>query len=91
MTKRTRQIFAAVAFAATVAAAVTGATLRGETREAPTVAETCATVEWPNIPAQCLTGAVNTNVRVINGAEAAPQALASADANMTERFEVAFQ
>lgn len=89
MTKRNRQIFAAVAFAATVAAAVTGATLRGETREAPTVAETCAKAEWPNIPAECLDGAVNMHVRVINGYEAAPQAVASAD--MRERFEVAFQ
>ena len=89
MTKRTRQIFAAVAFSATVAAAVTGATLRGETREAPTTAEVCASVEWPNIPAECLTGAVNTNVRVINGYEAAPQAVASND--MRERFEIAFQ
>lgn len=90
MTKRTRQIFAAVAFSATVAAAVTGATLRGETREAPTVDEACASVEWPNIPAECLSGAVKTDVRFINGFESAPQAMASAD-NMRERFEVAFQ
>ena len=57
MTTRTRKIFVAVAFAATVAAAVTGATLSGETREAPTVAEACATAEWPLIPAECLDGA----------------------------------
>jgi hypothetical protein len=91
MTKRTRQIFAAVAFAAIAAAGVAGATLRGETREAPTVAEACASAEWPNIPAQCLTGEVNTNVRVINGSEAAPQAMASAEDSLRERFEVAFQ
>ena len=89
MTKRTRQIFASVAFAAIVAAAVTGATLRGETREAPTVAEFCAQAEWPNIPAECLDGAVNHHVRVITGNAAAPQAVAVAD--MRERFEVAFQ
>ena len=90
MTKRTRQIFASVAFAAIVAATVTGATLRGESREAPTVAEICAQAEWPNIPVQCLDGAVNHQVRVISGnTTAAPQAVAMAD--MRERFEVAFQ
>lgn len=89
MTKRTRQIFATVAFAATVAAAVTGATLRGETREAPTVAEICNKAEWPNIPAQCLDGAVNFDVRVIDAGQTAPQVMASVD--MRERFEIAFQ
>ena len=89
MTTRTRQIFVAVAFAATVAAAVTGATLRGETREAPTVAEMCAKADWPLIPAECLDGAAERNVRVVTGNEAAVQKFAAAD--MTERFPVAFQ
>jgi len=88
MTKRTRQIFAAAAFAATVAAAVTGATFSGETREAPTLAETCAKADWPNIPAECLEGSVHADVRMV-GDHRAPQALASAD--MRERFAVAFQ
>jgi hypothetical protein len=89
MTTRTRQIFVAVAFAATVAAAVTGATLRGETREAPTVAEICATAEWPLIPAECLDGASERNVRIVTGQEVAVQKFAAAD--MDERFAVAFQ
>lgn len=89
MTARTRKIFVAVAFAVTVAAAVTGATLRGETREAPTVAEACATADWPLIPAECLDGASNRSVRVIGGQETAVQKFAAAD--MTERFAVAFQ
>lgn len=89
MTARTRQIFAAVAFAATVAAAVTGATLRGETREAPTVAEICAKADWPMIPAECLDGAGDRNVRVVTGHEAATKMFAASD--MGERFAVAFQ
>jgi hypothetical protein len=89
MTTRTRQIFVAVAFAATVAAAVTGATLRGETREAPTVAEVCATADWPLIPAECLDGASDRNVRVVTGQEAATKKFAAAE--MDERFAVAFQ
>jgi hypothetical protein len=89
MTARTRPIFIAVAFAATVAAAVTGATLRGETREAPTVAEVCATAEWPLIPAECLDGPHDRSVRVVTGQERAIQKFAAAD--MDERFAVAFQ
>ena len=89
MTARTRPIFVAVAFAVTVAAAVTGATLRGETREAATVAEACAAAEWPLIPAECLEGAGNRSVRVVTGQEAAIQKYAATD--MDERFAVAFQ
>jgi hypothetical protein len=89
MTTRTRQIFVAVAFGATVAAAVTGATLSGETREAPTVAEICATAEWPLIPAECLDGASDRSVRVVTGQEAATTKFAAA--GMDERFAVAFQ
>jgi hypothetical protein len=89
MTARTRPIFVAVAFAVTVAAAVTGATLSGETREAPTVAEVCAMADWPLIPAECLDGAHDRSVRVVTGQEAAMQTFAAAD--MDERFAVAFQ
>lgn len=89
MTARTRKIFVAAAFGVTVAAAVTGATLRGETREAPTVAEVCATAEWPLIPAECLDGAGHRSVRVVTGQEAAVHTYAAAD--MDERFAVAFQ
>jgi hypothetical protein len=92
MTARTRPIFVAVAFAVTVAAAVTGATLRGETREAPTVAEVCATAEWPLIPAECLDGAHDRSVRIVTGQgqEAAIQKHAAAT-DMNERFAIAFQ
>jgi hypothetical protein len=89
MTTRTRQFVVAIAFAATVAAAVTGATLRGETREAPTVAEMCVKADWPLIPAECLNGAAERTVRVITGNEATAQKFAAAE--MTERFAVAFQ
>jgi predicted homoserine dehydrogenase-like protein len=89
MTARTRPIIVAVAFAATVAAAVTGATLRGETREAPTVAELCAKAEWPMIPTECLDGAGDRAVRIVTGNEAAAHKIAAAD--MDERFAVAFQ
>ena len=70
-------------------AAVTGATLRGETREAESVAEMCQKAEWPLIPAECLDGAADRNVRVVTGNEVATQKFAAAD--MTERFAVAFQ
>ncbi len=88
MTKSTRRIFASVAFAATVAVMVTGATFSGQTREAPTTAESCATAEWPNIPAQCLMGDVHGDVRVIGLGGNMP---AVANADMQMRFEVAFQ
>jgi len=89
MTARTRPIIVAVAFAVTVAAGIAGATLRGETREAPTVAEVCAAAEWPLIPAECLDGALDRSVRVVTGQVAAIQTYAAAD--MDERFAVAFQ
>jgi hypothetical protein len=89
MTTRTRQFSVAIAFAATVAVAVTGATLRGETREASTVSETCQKADWPLIPAECLDGAAEHSVRVVTGNEAATQKFAAAD--ITERFAVAFQ
>ena len=89
MTTRTRQIFAVVAFATIVAAGVTGATLSGQTREAPTVAEICAKADWPLIPAECLDGFAGRHVRVVTGQEVAVQKFAAAE--MTERFAVAFQ
>lgn len=88
MTKSTRRIFASVAFAATVAATIAGATLSGQTREAPTVAEACAKAEWPNIPAQCLSGNVHGDVRIISR-DSGLRTMANAD--MSARFEVAFQ
>ena len=89
MTTSTRKIFAAVAFAATVAAAVTGATMRGETHEAPTVAEVCAKADWPNIPAECLDGAARQDVRVVTDSDRGPAMVAAAE--MSDRFAVAFQ
>lgn len=90
MIKRSRKFFAATAIAITASAVVAGATFSGETREAPTVNEICATVEWPNIPAECLVGAANTEFRVIGMREAAPAA-ALAMSGMNERFAVAFE
>ncbi len=55
----------AAAFAATVAAAVTGASLKGEGREVQ-VDQACAHETWPMIPPQCLTGNVNRGVRVVS-------------------------
>lgn len=90
MIKHSRKFFAAIAIAVTASAVVAGATFSGETREAPTVNEICATADWPNIPAQCLVGASNAEVRVIGLREAAPVA-ALAMTGMTERFAVAFE
>lgn len=92
MIKRTRKFFVAVAITATAAAAVAGATLRGETREAPTTAEVCATVAWPNIPAECLQGAEHGAVRVIGLSDTAIATTTKvAGVGMDERFAVAFQ
>jgi hypothetical protein len=90
MIKRSRKFFAAVAIAATASAVVAGATLSGQTREAPSVNEICATVEWPNIPAECLIGASNTEFRMIGLGQAAPTT-ALAMGGMSERFAVAFE
>ena len=49
----------------------------------------CQKAEWPLIPAECLDGAADRNVRVVTGNEVATQKFAAAD--MTERFAVAFQ
>jgi hypothetical protein len=88
----TRKFFATVAIAATAAVVVAGATLRGETREAPTPAETCATVAWPNIPAECLDSAEHGSVRMIGmNQPALAVAIDVAAAGMDERFAVAFQ
>ena len=59
-----RNAYMAVAFAATVGAAITGASLSGETRES-SLDEACRFAAWPQIPAQCLTGDVKAEVRVI--------------------------
>lgn len=72
-----------VAVALTVAAAVSGATLKGETREAR-LDETCAHETWPAIPVHCLTGNVARAVRAI------PIDSVSAR-DMRARFEIAFE
>ena len=89
MSIRFRPLLVAAGFAAIVAATVTGATLRGETREAPTTAEICATAEWPMIPSECLDGAGDREIRIIG--DATPAAVQQVAASMEERFAVAFQ
>lgn len=73
----------ATAFAATVAAALTGASLRGETKEADMEA-TCAAAAWPQIPAACLEGGQNRDVRYVTADN-------TLDRNMEARFAIAFQ
>jgi hypothetical protein len=80
----TRKALLATAFAATVAGALTGATFRGETKELD-LAATCATAQWPNIPAACLDGSKGKDVRYVT---------ADSRLDMSEmelRFSVAFQ
>jgi hypothetical protein len=74
----------AIAFSASVAGALTGAALSGETKDV-TTAETCAAVHWPMIPAECLEGAPAREIRY-----ASPN-LAALDHNLQQRFQVAFQ
>ncbi len=68
---------------------MTGATLRGETREAASVVEMCQKADWPLIPVECLDGAADRRVRVVTGNDAATLKFASAD--VSDRFAVAFQ
>ena len=80
---RIRTPLAAAAFAATAALAVTGLTLRGETRET-SLEETCAHVTWPQIPAYCQIGGTNRPVRMVSVDRAVL-------GEMADRFAVAFE
>lgn len=78
------KLMIATAFSATVAGALTGAALSGETHEIST-AETCASAPWPLIPAECLDGAPARDVRHVTAT------LAYLDQNLQQRFAVAFE
>lgn len=79
---RTRSGFVAVAFAATVGAALTGLSISGETRES-SLEEMCKFSAWPNIPAVCLDGQTRNRVREIP--IVSPERL-----TMDQRFAAAF-
>jgi hypothetical protein len=60
-----RGVVIATAFAAAVAAVVTGATMSsGQTKET-SLDQSCAHATWPMIPAQCVQGAEGRTVRVV--------------------------
>lgn len=82
--KTFRKAFLAIAFAVTVAGAFTGATFRGETKEAD-LAATCAAAAWPNIPAACLEGSNGKDVRYVTADNRLDMT------EMEQRFLVAFQ
>jgi hypothetical protein len=79
-----RKVLIATAFSASVAGALTGAALSGETPEIDTAAS-CNAAHWPMIPAECLEGAPVREVRYVTAN------LAHTDLNLQARFEVAFQ
>ncbi|MHA1547835.1 MAG: hypothetical protein ACTSYE_02785 [Alphaproteobacteria bacterium] len=79
---KVRTWIAAIAFSATVGAAITGATLPGETREA-SLHEDCGFATWPRIPARCLDGIARAGVRVVAIESVAARA-------MRARFATAF-
>ena len=82
-------LFAAL-FAATAAAAITGAAVRGESRETPFGAD-CASAFWPMIPADCLDGGDGVAVRFIDADLAAGEAEADAEEDdLRFRYEAAF-
>ena len=58
MNTNKRSFLMAVAFAATVAAGLTGLSMSGQTKESSLDAA-CAHATWPTIPAACLAGADN--------------------------------
>ena len=70
MNTKIRQALVVVAFSAVAAAAITGATLRGESKET-SLTEACATYDWPKIPAACLDGAHATDVRYVSADDVA--------------------
>ncbi len=75
----------AVAFAATVAAGLTGLSLTGKTRES-SIDGLCAQATWPMIPERCLVGADGDRaVRAI-----AAQSASEQPESMGERFATAF-
>ena len=75
-----RTALLAFAFAATSAAALTGASLRGESMESGLGVD-CAAAVWPMIPAACLNGGSGHEVRYV-----------STDMNrMQQRFATAFE
>ena len=78
-----RSAVLATAFAVTVAAAVTGTSFKGETKEVR-LDEACAHETWPTIAAQCLTGNLKPSVRVVS-AESAFQR------DMRAQFAAAFE
>ena len=67
----------AAVFAATAAAAIAGATVRGESRDNPLDAM-CAAADWPMIPQECLVGSDGA-VRIIDGDLKAAEAEADAE------------
>jgi hypothetical protein len=79
-----RKTLLGLAFTATVAGTLAGATFRGETKEVD-LAATCATATWPSIPAACLEGSDGNDVRYVT----ADSRFHSTD--MELRFSVAFQ
>ena len=81
---RFRSVALAIGFSAVVAGAITGTSLRGETREA-SLAETCSHAAWPQIPAACLEGGIGREVRFVTANTQ------SMDPAMRFRFAEAFR
>ena len=69
MNTKFRPAFMALAVSAIAVVAITGATLRGKSKEGLSVADTCATAAWPLIPANCIPDASGRQVRMV-GVEA---------------------
>ena len=85
MSTNKRSFLMAVAFAATVAAGLTGLSMSGQTKES-SLDDACAHATWPTIPAACLTGADNgRTVRMV-----ATRTAVGAPETAAERFALAF-
>ena len=85
MNTNKRSFLMTVAFAATVAAGLTGLSMSGQTKES-SLDSACAHTAWPMIPAACLTGADNDRtVRVVQTRTAVAQ-----PETVAERFALAF-
>jgi hypothetical protein len=90
MRTKIRPAFLALAFSATVAAAITGLSLRGETREI-NIDQACSQVAWPMIPANCLEGGRGYDVRVVSADPVPSKPVPADQVALDLRFETAFQ
>jgi hypothetical protein len=84
-----RPVLLAAVFAATAAAAIAGAAVRGESRDNP-LEMVCAAADWPMIPAECLEGGDGAFRYIDADLRAAEAEYDAEEEELRFRFEAAF-